>query len=31
MNMPTTISDPARQLVPVFGEDGADKAKAPGV
>ena len=29
MNMPTTISDPARQLLPAFGEDGADKAKAP--
>ncbi|MBX9884404.1 MAG: HlyD family type I secretion periplasmic adaptor subunit [Novosphingobium sp.] len=29
MNLPTTIPDPARQLLPVFGEEGADKAKAP--
>lgn len=29
MNMPTTISDPARQLLPIFGEEGGDKAKAP--
>ena len=29
MNMPTTISDPARQLLPAFGEEGANKAKAP--
>ena len=29
MNMPTTIPDPARQLLPVFGEEGGDKAKAP--
>ena len=29
MNMPTTIPDPARQLLPALNEDGADKAKAP--
>lgn len=29
MNMPTTISDPARQLLPVFGEEGGNKAQAP--
>jgi HlyD family type I secretion membrane fusion protein len=29
MNMPTTIPDPARQLLPVFTEEGADKAKSP--
>ncbi|MBX9665304.1 HlyD family type I secretion periplasmic adaptor subunit [Novosphingobium sp.] len=29
MNMPTTISDPARQLLPVFGEEGAEKANSP--
>ncbi|RZI38079.1 HlyD family type I secretion periplasmic adaptor subunit, partial [Herbaspirillum sp. HC18] len=29
MNMPATIPDPARQLLPVFGEEGADKAQAP--
>lgn len=29
MNMPSTISDLARQLLPAFGEDGADKAKSP--
>ena len=29
MNMPTTIPDPARQLLPVLGEEGGDKAKAP--
>jgi HlyD family type I secretion membrane fusion protein len=29
MNMPTTIPDPARQLLPAFDEDGADKAKSP--
>jgi len=29
MNMPMNISDPARQLLPVFGEEGGDKARAP--
>ena len=29
MNMPTTVSDPARQLLPVFGEEGAEKANSP--
>ena len=29
MNMPTTIPDSARQLLPAFGEEGGDKAKAP--
>ncbi len=27
--MPMNIPDPARQLLPVFGEEGGDKAKAP--
>jgi HlyD family secretion protein len=27
--MPTTIPDAARQLLPAFGEEGGDKAKAP--
>lgn len=29
MSVPTTIADPARQLLPVFGEEGAEKAKSP--
>lgn len=29
MNMPTTIPDAARQLLPALGEEGGDKAKAP--
>lgn len=28
MNMPSTIPDPARQLLPVFGEEGGNKAEA---
>jgi ABC-type multidrug transport system ATPase subunit len=29
MNRPTTMTDPARQLLPVFAEDGAQKAQTP--
>jgi len=29
MNMPTTIPEQARQLLPALNEDGAEKAKAP--
>ncbi|WP_421839155.1 HlyD family type I secretion periplasmic adaptor subunit [Novosphingobium sp.] len=29
MTLPTTVSDPVRQLLPVFGEEGAEKANSP--
>ena len=29
MNVPTTIPEATRQLLPAFGEEGGDKAKAP--